>query len=134
MHVGMKLDEFKKEWLLHFAANISKRDIEDKVIRSGNYIWHIFSWELVNSIDYLTREEARQAFNKANKANAWYIDPFERKATVKILDSENITAEQLEEETEIYIVAKGFSWTYIKTHENDWCGPYFYCIKPKMHH
>lgn len=126
MHVGMRLNEFKKEWLLHFAANISKRDIENKVVKTGNYIWHIFSWELVNSNDYLTSEKARHAFNKANKANAWYIIPFERNASVKILNFKNITAEQLDEETEIYIVARDFSWTYIKTHEDDLCGPYFY--------
>ena len=35
MHVGMRLNEFKKEWLLHFAANISKRDIENKVVKTG---------------------------------------------------------------------------------------------------
>ena len=130
MYVGMRLKEFKKEWLLHFAANISKRDIENKVVKTGNYIWHIFSWELVNSNDYLTGEKARHAFNKVNKANAWYIIPFERNASVRILNFENITAEQLDEENEIYIVARDFSWTYIKTHEDDLCGPYFYCIKP----
>ena len=91
---------------------------------------HIFSWELVNSNDYLTGEKARHTFNKTNKANAWYIIPFERNASVRILNFENITAEQLDEENEIYIVARDFSWTYIKTHEDDLCGPYFYCIKP----
>lgn len=128
MYVGMRLNEFKNEWLRHFAANISKRDIENKVLKKGNYIWHIFSWELVNPNNFLISEKARHAFNKANKANAWYIIPFERNSSVKILNSENITAEQLDEETEIYVVARNFSWTYIKTHENDLCGPYFYCI------
>ena len=130
MYARMRLKEFKKEWLLHFATNISKRDIENKVVKTGNYIWHIFSWELVNSNDYLTGEKARHTFNKTNKANAWYIIPFERNASVRILNFENITAEQLDEENEIYIVARDFSWTYIKTHEDDLCGPYFYCIKP----
>jgi hypothetical protein len=27
--------------------------------------------------------------------------------------------------TEVYITAADFSWTYIKTHEGDCCGPYF---------
>lgn len=58
MYAGMRLKEFKKEWLLHFATNISKRDIENKVVKTGNYIWHIFSWELVNSNDYLTGEKS----------------------------------------------------------------------------
>lgn len=129
MYVGMKLDAFKKEWLKHFASNISKRDIENKVVKTGGYIWHIFSFELVDSNNYLSGEEARSAFNKADKANSWYIIPFERKTSVKISDFENITAEQLEKETEIYVVARDLSWTYIKTHDNDWCGPYFYRIR-----
>jgi len=29
----------------------------------------------------------------------------------------------------LYVVAKDYSWTYIKTHENDLCGPYFMRIK-----
>lgn len=130
MHVGMKLNEFRREWFSRFASDISKRDMEDKVVKTGNYIWHIFSFELVNPGNYLTGEEARSAFNKAGKANAWYILPFKKKASVEILDSESITAQQLEQETEIYIVANDLSWTYIKTHEDDLCGPYFYRLQP----
>ncbi|MGM9667788.1 MAG: DUF4275 family protein [Eubacteriales bacterium] len=29
-------------------------------------------------------------------------------------------------ECEIFAAAADFSWTYIKTHEGDCCGPYFY--------
>ena len=125
MHTGMKLDEFKKEWLLHFAMGISKRDIEDKVVKTGNYIWHIFSWELINPDRYVTGEKARKAFNKCSKVAAWYIIPFERSATVKSYNNDNVTAEQIEKEIEIYKVAKDFSWTYIKTHEG-MCGPYYF--------
>jgi hypothetical protein len=28
-------------------------------------------------------------------------------------------------EQDVYIVDKGFNWTYIQTHETGWCGPYF---------
>ncbi len=46
MYVGMKLDAFKKEWLKHFASNISKRDIENKVVKqagiSGTFF--LLSW------------------------------------------------------------------------------------------
>lgn len=97
MHTGMKLDEFKKEWLLHFAMGISKRDIEDKVVKTGNYIWHIFSWELINPDRYVTGEKARKAFNKCSKVAAWYIIPFERSATVKSYNNDNVTAEQIED-------------------------------------
>lgn len=36
------------------------------------------------------------------------------------------TAEKIDAAlTEFYVVAKDYSWTYIKTHEADACGPYF---------
>lgn len=129
MYVGMKLKEFKKEWMERFASDISKSDIEKYVVSTGNYIWHIFSWKLVDSKDYLVGRKARQAFNKADKTDAWYIIPFNKNVAAKTSSFENITAEKLEEEVEIYVVAKDLSWTYIKTHENDLCGPYFYCKK-----
>ncbi|MBQ2256411.1 MAG: DUF4275 family protein [Clostridia bacterium] len=33
----------------------------------------------------------------------------------------------------MFAAAADFSWTYIKTHENDWCGPYFYRKKQSSH-
>lgn len=39
-----------------------------------------------------------------------------------------ITAEEIDKDTgsDVYIVAKDFTWTYVRTHESA-CGPYF-CI------
>lgn len=41
-----------------------------------------------------------------------------------------VFAEELDKDSgsDVYIVAKDFSWTYARTHERGWCGPYF-CIK-----
>ena len=80
---------------------------------------------MINPDRYVTGEKARKAFNKCSKVAAWYIIPFERSATVKSYNNDNVTAEQIEKEIEIYIVAKDFSWTYIKTHEG-MCGPYYF--------
>ena len=42
------------------------------------------------------------------------------------LSSEYDTAEKIDQKlTEFYVVAQDYSWTYIKTHEGDLCGPYF---------
>ncbi len=126
MHAGMSFFEFKEEWLAHFAKGISKKDIENKVVKTGNYLWHIFSWELVDADKYLFGEKARQAFDSHSIIDAWYIIPFDKNKSVKAFNYEKISAEQLEKETEIYVVAKDFSWTYIKTHEEDICGPYYF--------
>jgi hypothetical protein len=31
----------------------------------------------------------------------------------------------LKEEYDIYVVDREFNWTFVKTHETEWCGPYF---------
>ena len=46
-------------------------------------------------------------------------------ATDKMLDEYNSSKEIDSKMTELYVVAKDYSWTYIKTHEGDLCGPYF---------
>ena len=35
-------------WLSHFANGISKDNIEKHVVSTGNYLWHVFSWELLD--------------------------------------------------------------------------------------
>ena len=45
----------------------------------------------------MTGEKARKAFNKCGKVAAWYIIPFERSATVKSYNNDNVTAEQIED-------------------------------------
>lgn len=125
MYEDMKLNEFKKEWLFHFASNIPKKELHNKVIKTGNYIWHIFSWGLIAETDYSSGAKAKLDFDNSDKSAAWYVTPFEDENLVQILPSNLSTASRLDEETEVYVVAKDFSWTYIKTHEV-MCGPYFY--------
>ncbi len=125
MYIGMNVNDFKEEWLRRFADGLSESEINNHYVRE--HIWHIFSWELLPSDAYLKNEQAAAAFDRADKAGAWCILPFAQGATVEALPNDRITAEQVAEEIEIYVVAKDGSWTYIKTHESD-CGPYFYGI------
>ena len=108
----------------HFASGISKEDIKKYVVSTGNYIWHVFSWKLLPEETYLVGDEARRAYDAADKKNAMYIDAF-GDGVCKALDDKYEKAASLEVLTEVYVVAKDFSWTYIKTHEEDFCGPYF---------
>lgn len=119
----MTRDEFYTEWLKHFAYGISKEDIERYVVSTGNYIWHVFSWELLDEAKFSVGDSAKDAYNKIDKDNAIYIDWFSDDG-VKALTQELSTAEALDQMTEVYVAAPDFSWTYIKTHEIV-CGPYF---------
>ena len=119
----MTRDAFYTAWLKHFAEDISKENIEKYVVSTGNYLWHVFSWELLGEAKYLVGDSAKDAYNKIDKNNALYIDWFSDDR-VKTLTQELSNAEALDQMTEVYVAAPDFSWTYIKTHEI-MCGPYF---------
>lgn len=119
----MTKNEFYSAWLSHFANGISKENIEKYVVSARNYLWHVFSWELLDKKVFLTGNSARKAYDKIDKHNALYIDWFEDNET-KNLTAKLSTANALDEMTETYVIASDFSWTYIKTHES-MCGPYF---------
>ncbi len=119
----MTKNEFYQKWLQTFAADIPKSDIKKYVVSTGNYIWHIFSWEMLNKNMYLSGDDARKAYDKIDKRGASYIEWFEDDHTKDIIWELN-SAQALEEFAEIYVVAKDFSWSYMKTHESGF-GPYF---------
>ena len=124
----MEKREFYKKWLSAFASNISASDIKKYVVSTGDYIWHTFSWELLDENKYLMGEEAKKAYDKEDKSDAIYIEWFENDET-KDLTWELSSAKALDKLGEVYVVAKDFSWTYIKTHEGNLCGPYFMKLK-----
>ena len=119
----MTRDDFYNEWLKHFAEGISNENIERYVVSTGNYLWHVFSWELLDEERFLVGDSAKDAYNKIDKDNAIYIDWFSDD-DAGALPHEMSTAEALDQMTEVYVAAPDFSWTYIKTHEI-MCGPYF---------
>ena len=119
----MTKEEFYNKWIETFATNISNKDIHKYVKSTGNYIWHIFSWKLLNENQYYIGENAKEAYDIIDKKGAIYIDWFEDEHTKDINLGLN-TAKALDDFVEIYVVGKDFKWTYIKTHEGA-CGPYF---------
>ena len=124
----MDLQEYKIQWLSHFAKDINPRKIQKYVIGTGDYIWHLFSWEVIPAGRYLEGDQARKAYDKLSayqKEIALFIEPFGEGETFS-LPAHRATSKALEEYTEIYVTANDYSWTYIKTHEGDLCGPYFY--------
>lgn len=119
----MTRDEFYNKWLKRFAEGISKENIERYVVSTGNYLWHVFSWELLDEERFLVGDSAKDAYNKIDKDNAIYIDWFSDD-DAGALPHELSEAEALDQMSEVYVAAPDFSWTYIKTHEI-MCGPYF---------
>ncbi len=123
----MTKEAFYSKWMKSFAADISEKDIQKYVVSTGNYIWHIFSWKLLNDNLYLTGNAAREAYDKIDKSGAVYIEWFDD-GHIKDMGINLNTAKALDKFVEVYVVSKNFEWTYIKTHEST-CGPYFMLSK-----
>lgn len=124
----MDLHEYKKQWLAVFAKSISRQKIQKYVIGTGDLIWHVFSWKLLPEGRFLTGDDARLAYDRLGrypKETALFIEPFGEGKSFS-LPAHRATSKALEAYTEIYVTANDFSWTYIKTHEGDMCGPYFF--------
>ena len=123
----MTKDEFYTKWLEAFASDISQSDIKKYVKATGNYLWHVFSWELLNNNQYLSGNEAKKTYDGIYKTGAFYIEWFKDRHT-KDLTWNFETANVLDEFAEVYVVGKDFKWTYMKTHES-MCGSYFLKLK-----
>ena len=96
--------------------------IED-VASYGNLLWHLFTW---GEVPCLRGEDAKRAFDKLEYEEAirfydGYAGHIEK---VSLIDK--ITAKKVDKdrESDVYIVAEDFSWTYVRTHEEG-LGPYF---------
>ena len=123
----MTKKEFYTKWLEAFAPGIPQKVLQKYVVSTGNYIWHIFSWDLLDKKQYLVGDAARSAYDKIDKRGASYFDWF-NDDHMKAVTWDLNTANALNEFAEVYVVGKDFGWTYIKTHES-MCGPYFLKIK-----
>ncbi len=124
----MTKQKFINQWIRHFAKEVSKNDISLYV--KDQYIWHVFSWNLLDSDAFLVGDHARRAYDEADKSNCIYCDMFgQNGVTDKLLDEYNSSKEIDSKITELYVISNDYSWTYIKTHENDIHGPYFMKIE-----
>lgn len=117
-----------RKWLSVFGQNVPKEIMDNHVTADGNHMWHIFTWGNVPCLD---GDAARVAFDHLQDIEVMQFYggydckikrvSIRKKRTAKALDRERYT--------DIYVVAKDFSWTYVHTHEPDF-GPYF-CVLEK---
>lgn len=115
----------KKEWIRRFSpANAEIKKVEKLCLKSREYstfLWHIFSFEILNCV---TNEEAEKLFDKENKLACILVNN-EDNIAYRLESAQSLTAESLKQFLDVTITATDFTWTYSKTHE-EYCGPYFY--------
>jgi hypothetical protein len=114
-----KGEDLRKKWEGQFANSISSQ--EKKSIYFDQFLWHVFSYK---KLPCLTEEEAMNAFHNETK-NVCYVFYQNDHHAYMLTNAENLRAEDLRDEHDVYVVDQHFQWTYVQTHE--WfCGPYFY--------
>jgi len=118
--------EIIEKWLSVFGKGVDKQLIEDHVTSYGNLLWHLFTW---GNVACIKGDEARAAFDALDYTEAirfydGYANNIEGVSVIEKISAKKVDKDR---KSDVYIVAKDFSWTYVRTHE-DYLGPYL-CVK-----
>ena len=127
-----EIREVRDRWLAAFGPHVSEGDLGKHVLSGGNYLWHLFSWELA---PHVSGDAAIAALESADFETAYlfyYEHPpvSERRILPVSRDEALALARRNWEEysamegADWYLTDKDFTWTYAQTHEAA-CGPYF---------
>lgn len=114
-----KGEDFRRRWERAFTDAISPE--EKQSIYFDQFLWHVFSYE---KLPCLEGKVAMRAFHKENRF-VCYLFYQEREEAYMLVNAENLWAEDLRQEHDVYVVDPQFTWTYVQTHEY-YYGPYFY--------
>ena len=124
--------EYKKEWVNNYTDDpeIVKHALPSR--KEHTLLWHVFSFEEGKAQE---GEEANTFYDNTVKGKAViYIDDIDTAFYAEHI--EKFTSSEIEKmctdeepdfgSLDIIITAEDFSWTYCRTHESGWLGPYFY--------
>ena len=95
----MTKQKFINQWLRHFAHGINKNQYKKYV--EDQYIWHVFSWELIKPDGLLIGDAARQAYNDAMKTECIFCDIYNNGGVTDKLSPQYDTAEKIDENTTV---------------------------------
>ena len=79
---------------------------------------------VIKKRDCLQGEQADIAFNRESKKFCYVFYQHFDDAFI-LENASSLNANDFLNEEDVYVVDKEFNWTYVKTHETGWCGPYF---------
>ena len=119
----MNQTAFEQTWLSTFAPQVTAAQREACYL--SQYLWHLFSYRLLREGRFLEGEAARAAYDAADKEGAFVICLWNGDGESAPLPARLHRAKALERRPESYVVGRDWRWTYVSTHENGHCGPYF---------
>lgn len=130
-----KAKGYKKLWVNSILPQNVDEETRNKVYsvclprkRFAAYLWYIFSFDILKSCNNATEE-----FNKIDKNDCTLVLVSCNNTCVKLKNAKDLTEQDIIDLCnnvagwcDFVITADDFSWTYSRTHEDGWCGPYFY--------
>ena len=117
----------ERRWLDAFAEGAPEAGVGEHVLAEGNYLWHLFSWELVPCLEGAAARQALEALPDETMYLFYHEYPPEGVPLSRPVSKAEALALPEPEAlpgADWYLVDKGFTWTYAHTHEAA-CGPYF---------
>ena len=121
----IEFEDFKEKIIEVYGYDIPKKKLKKHVLAKNNYIWHLFSFELIDKDKYLIGEDAKKAYDSCDKTNAIVFYELPNNHFMEITH-DFMTSEQISHSGELYVFANDLSWIYFGTHEESiGLGPYF---------
>ena len=115
----------RNEWENNFAKHLTQEEKDSIYLNNKEgycgYLWHLFSYEKKGCV---IGGEALKSFDNQTKSVCYIFEQHSDYALI-LENASEIKACDIPNGIDIYVVDKEFNWTFIKTHEADWCGPYF---------
>ena len=116
---------YMRDWISQFVpADSQQKALEVHCFPSdgiGGFLWHVFSFEILNSRRGEVADEAYRDCNRAECIMFLSIDEI----AFKVSMGSQIEIEDMAALYDVILTDADFRWAYAKTHEIQ-CGPYFY--------
>lgn len=131
-----EISEYKKLWVKSFlpvgADEKLRKKAHDLCVenkRCNTFLWHMFSFQIIES-----EENPTEKFNSIPKESFTLLfDTGLKNIAIKMTNAEKIRecdiavfCKNIAGWSDFVVTGNDFLWTYSRTHEDGWCGPYFY--------
>ena len=102
----MNIQEFEAMWLKKFVPHLTKEQYDDCYV--DQYLWHVFSFEMIPKTAVLTGDAARKAYEAADKDGAIMLRLWDVSDDVHTerMTEQYKQVELLDEMPETYVVGK----------------------------
>ncbi|GEM_PF-485836 len=117
-----KAEVLRQRWQKAFLSDVDTQDIY-----LDQFLWHAFSYERLHALKDKAADEAFKAIQK-DTLYVFLQEPQNDTTDIcyRLEKANSFPLELLSCYQDVYVTDEAFTWTYVRTHEEGLCGPYFY--------